>query len=462
MAVNLTTLFTRLGRFGRMAYVLNQDQAALPAVFASLFAQWNTTDSDQLTQVVLREDALTRAVATAFMPALQQAARDVLTAAVEADQPGQGRSVAAALSEVRRQMIAAGSTVKRCAVGATAAAMTTPAFLGSGAVVLSTVRGDGLPAEHVAPEGLRLTCTQDSYAGGAAAGREQFALAGETNAAGVWDWDYPQGSGAAAGLTAVSADADANASANLLTNGDFETWSQSPLQAENWTITTGAWATNAVQSATALRGSYSLRLPAGATLTSFYQQFGSSAATGAGAGTAAAMRPVQTYAANLWLRTASGTASGGVLTVELVNDAGTVVNDQAGNPNSFTVALAGLTTAWVNRSGTFRLPAVPPATVRLRVRVSTAVAGADVLLDDVCLAPLAPAYPGGFGLAVFAGATPFAAGDAWQITATNDRAGASHLATFQSLFLRLFGDPTFLLPSTAGTPTFADTLITNP
>lgn len=459
MSIDLTGtpggLFPRLGRLGRLAYLANQHQALLPAGFASLYAQFTVGQADPILSVLADDDRLTRGQ-SAVSASLGRVAGDIVRAAVRADAPAADRSLAAALAEVRRQMAAAGVTVKASTVGVTATPLASPAFVGSGQVVTSTKRGTGLVQELAVAETLRLGCVRDSYTGGAVAGREGFQLVGAENRAGVWDWDYPQGSGASAAPTSVSSDPGGG---SVLAGGGFETWSQTPLQAENWAITTGTWATNAVQSSTALRGSYSCRLAAGATLTALRQQFGSTAATGATAGTAAVLTPLTSYAVHLWLRTASGTASAGVLTVELVDGSGTVVNDEQGVANSFAVTLSTLTTAWAPKSGVFRLPAVPPATVALRLRLSTALAGADVLLDDVCCAPLAAAYPAGPGLAVFAGATPFKAGDTWAVAVTNDRGGASYLATFQSLFYRLFGDPLSLLPS-AGSPTLADTLIT--
>ncbi|VTS08133.1 hypothetical protein [Gemmata obscuriglobus] len=107
--------------------------------------------------------------------------------------------------------------------------------------------------------------------------------------------------------------------------------------------------------------------------------------------------------------------------------------------NSFTQSCSALTTIYAAVNGVFRTPGVLPATMKLRVRMSTALTGAAVRIDDVCLTPLTAAYQGGPGLAIFSGATPFLKTDAWTAAATNNRGGASYGATFQCLLDRFFG-----------------------
>lgn len=455
--IDAAELFTRLGRLAHLRYALHAGQAALPAAFDSLYAEFGSAHPDLDGGVAAQEEASIRGL-TGWWGTAQAAARELILRTVAADNPAAARTFAEALAELRRQLVAWPDTVKACAVTASAAALS--GSVGTGVVVLTTKDGYGVTREHLVAEVARLACTADSYTGGATAGREAFTFAGEPQTAGTFDYDWPTGSGASTGLNAVSADEDGSGTGNLLTNGDFETWSGSPLQAENWALAVGTWATHAAQSATALRGSYSLKLVAGATLTSVYQQFGSTDTTGTAAGTSPTPEASRSYAVNLWLRTATGTASAGVLTVELVDDAGTVTADGKGVANSFTIDLTALSTSWAASNGVFRLPAAPPATLRLRLRVSTALAGADVLVDDVCLTPVVAAYAGGPGVAVFAGATPFQVGDGWEVTAANDRGGAAYGATWQTEFLRLTGNPEYLLPS-AASPTLVDDLITN-
>jgi hypothetical protein len=250
---------------------------------------------------------------------------------------------------------------------------------------------------------------------------------------------------------------DASTSTNLLTNGDFESWdTSSPVELNNWDLTTGTWGTDIQRnSSSPFRGTYDLQFTAGTGVnTALVQEFGVST------GTNVDPRPLTSYAVNFWAKR-SGSVSGGVLTVELIDGSGTVINDQQGVANSFTQTLSALTTSYAAVNGVFRLPQVLPATIKLRLRISTALTGANVLIDDICFTPLVAAYTGGPGLAVFSGVTPFVAGDTWTAAITNNRGGASYLATFQALFDRMFAmrDKGILLPSNAS-PTIADTLIT--
>lgn len=459
MAVNLSQLFSRLGKLGQLLYTVHGPQANLSVMFADLYSTFGAAYPALDGSVAQQQDAAVRSL-TPWWGTAAAAFQQLLFQTVKADNPAAARTVPEALAELRRQMLAAGATVPQCTVTATPAALS--GSVGDGAVVLSTLRGDGLPQEHAAPEVARLVCTADSYTGGATQGREQFLFVGRSQDAGTYDSDWPTGSGAQAGLAAVSADDAGGTTTNLLTNGNLDTWTGTPLQLSNWAVDVGAWATDVVRSATAYRGAYSARFVAGSTLSVLYTQFGSSAADGATAGTPVTPDALRSYAVCFRARTVSGTASGGVFTVELTDDAGTVTADAQGTNNSFTLTASTLTTSWSVVKGVFRLPAAPPATLRLRIRVSTALAGADVLIDDVVFTPLVGAYAGGPGVAVVSGATPFVAGDGWAVTVGNDYAGndgAIYGDCWQHLFLRVFLDPAYLLPSSLS-PTIGDNLIT--
>lgn len=455
MALDFTDGFTKLGRFGRILYLMNTGQAAMPAGYTSLFTEF-AADLDTITGPVAQaEDGGIRGMSS-LASAIQTAAQQYLLEFVKADVPTAAASVVDALDEFHRQMIAQSKTVNACAVSITPTAFSS--VTGDGVLVTSTVTGPGLTREHMIAESARLTCVGDSYSGTATEGREPFRFVGEREEAGRFDYNWPVGSNASTNLNAISADVDADSGSNLLTNGDAEDWSTDATpELNNW-VTADTWGTHLQRSATGHRGSYGLEFIAAANNTAIYQQFEQTDGTG----TAADPVTLTSYAVNLFVRKVSGTITAGVLTVELVDDTGTVIDDEEGTANSFTIDLTAVTTTYVAYNGVFRLPAVKPSTVRLRLRMSTQLAGGNVLVDDACFARMTLAYPGGPVLAVFSGATPFLSGDGWDIVTTNDRGGASYGATWQTLFLRLFGQSSFLLPSDAGgTETQADTLITS-
>lgn len=449
MAIDYTTLFTQIGRIGRIAYVVAGGQAGVPAAYTSLFAQY--ADHEYTGILESQADSFTRrAGAGSVMGPLVTLARQTLLDAVATDAPSQGRTVELALAELVRQMTADGKSVADCTVSVTPAALT--GNTGDGALVTSTKRGDGLIQQNAVAEEARLVCTRDSYASGATAGLETFRFLGaDPGRAATWDYDWPGGSGADGSFTAISPGVDASGSNNRLTNSDFEDWTSSA--ADNWLLSSGAWGTDAVQSATAHGGTYSVNVPATKTPT-IYQAFDSST------GTTATLAPLTSYAVNLWLRRVSAALTTGTLVVELTDSGGTVVADEAGTNNTFSIDLTTLTTSWAAFNGVFRVPAVPPATLRLRLRVSVA-GDNDFLIDDVAMGGLFAPYRASPGYAVFAGATPWAIGDGWDATVANNRAGASYGATFQTLFDRLFGTAAAgVIVPYSGTETQADTLIT--
>lgn len=453
-AIDFDTLFDRLGRLGHVGYVLAGNQAAVDGLITDFIDDYEgTTDVDLVGNVI---SAIPQLPAPVVGPVQQiaQVGETTLVRMVQASVPSIN-DVASALTELVRQMNAEAESVAECAVTVAAVALTTNT--GNGVVVVSEKRGDGLVQENTVAEVLRLQCQADSYTGGQTEGQESFLLAGAVNGAELWDHDYPRGSQASAFTQSVPANTGASQSGNLLTNGDMEDWSADATpELSNWVLDLGTWGTDVARSSTAYTGTYSLRFLPGATNSEIYQEFGDGTA-----GTTPVPLPLVSYAVNFFARELAGTVSAGVLTVELVDDTGAVVNDEQGTPNAFTLTASSLSTAWVAVNGVFRIPNVPPDVMRLRFRISTDLATDSLLVDDVSMAPLVSSYPGGFGFRVFSGSTPFVLGDGWDVTATNDRAGESYLGTFQALFQRLFDTMTkgILLPS-SGTPTQADTKIT--
>jgi hypothetical protein len=151
----------------------------------------------------------------------------------------------------------------------------------------------------------------------------------------------------------------------------------------------------------------------------------------------------------------------GVITVSLndgLTGSATVLNDEAGTANSFTIDATGLTTAWSNHTGVFRTAKNLVSPVWLRIHQSTAVsAGTSVFLDQAILTPMTQLYTGGLYAALFTGDTDWDVDDLLTLPVTNDRAGAIHEWFNRTFSLRTNN---LLLPTdTGGTETQADTLI---
>jgi hypothetical protein len=404
------------------------------------------------------------------MFAWQQAAATILQGLVSAQDPQAGASLVGSLVYLQQAIIAQSASVQVCALTSTVTANSGNS--GAGSVWVGLTRGDGLSLQNTIAETGILVIASDSFTGGATLGQEPWQWQGAPNVSslgtgapvGAWDWDALQASGSALSGNCIAANQYAVQTGNLLTNGDFALWPVALADPTNWHLVTGAWGTDAQRSTTVLGGVFSVEFLPTATLTTLTQQFGTaSTTTGATAGTTATLAPYTGYAENLWLK-AAGVITGGVLSVSLVNSSGAVINDQQGNPNTTTIALTGASTNWVPHSLPFRLPINPPSVVRLQIEMSTALAGAGLILDWVAMCePPTAIYPAGPNLAVFSSpASPFVAvpnPDGWTVALTNDRGGSTFGATWQTLLNRLFGNPNFIA-ATSGSPTIADTLIT--
>jgi hypothetical protein len=469
MAINLTELFESIGRIGHTAYLINIAQAGQPPTFEELATEaW--MNELWIVNLIQTYDTLIRSESVP-MGQWQAAATNILLGMVALADPTFGGGVSNALGYIYNQMVAQGQTVKEAALGSSYTPFTTN--IGSGNVCVVLVRADGMSLQNTVPETGQLSITADSFTGGATVGQEPWQYVGVPNLSsqgtgvptGIWNWDWPTGSGVVVGGNCISALQNASASGNYLTNGAFSNWNATPAPS-NWNLLTGIWGVTAQQSSTSLvTGGFSVQFNVGAT-NELTQQFGSSATTGAAAGTTVLPTSYAGYAFNIFLRS-TGVMTGGVLTVSLVNAANNaVINDQAGNPQTFNINLSGLSSAeWTPFTIPFRLPTNPPENYQLALTTSTPPAGANLLLD--CAAFCAPInlYVGGPNLAVFSNpSAPFHAvplQDGWSVVLTNDRGGSQYLATMQALWNRLFQAPGLILPY-AASPTLPDTLITNP
>lgn len=470
MALNLTNLFTSLGCVGRNAVLIDTAQAAQPYPFDDLVDESWVNPS--WTAALASSYDTTLRSSSGEMAAWTQTATTILQQLVAEQAPVYGSTLSGSLQYLLEVMEAQSATVAECDIGSTVAA--DAENTGTGVVVVSTTRYDGLTFQNVIAEQSALLITRDSYTGGATAGQEPWTWNGAPNVSslqtgvsvGTWDFDWPQGSNGSASGSAISASQDATTNGNLLTNGDCEDWTTGTPSLNYWYLAVGTWGTSIQRSSTALGGSYSIQFNAGATLNALTQQFNSTSVTGATSGTDVEALAFTPYMVNFWTR-ASGVISGGVLTVSLVDSTGTVLQNHSGVNQSQTLALTGLSTSWTARSFSFQTPVQLPTDgiVRLKIAITTALAGANLLIDDICMVVPTSLYTGGPYVAVFSNpAVPFVAApnpDGFTLTFTNDRAGAAFGATFQTLFSRLFQTPELILPYSS-TPTLEDSLITDP
>lgn len=443
MAITLTGtggLFTRLGKLGKLLYQSHGQQSTINTTIEEVRAQ-NEGEPD-LVSSLMNNSTGVRSV-EALNSVVTAQAKATMLRMVYRDVPSQSRDLSTAIAELIRQMQASSDSVKACTVATTGTADS--GNYGNGPIVTSTKLANGKTAENIVAETVRLTASSAT----------QFSAQGPSVGTDRSWYEWPQGSSATASVPVI----DADGTNNLLANSNFESFTSNTPN--KWTGEVGVAGTHFLASSTAYGDSYSLQIAGdGSNLTSLYQKFNDSTN-----GTSSILSALTQYAFALKAKVSS-VPGAGVLTIELIGGESesslSVLTDAEGASCSTTKSLPDLTTSWSTISGVFRTPKVMPTYVRLRLRLSTALSNAvNLFLDHLAFGAMTPLYAGGPSAAVFAGATDWAAGDFFAVASTNNRGGASYLATFQALFDRLFDMRSLglVLPSDAS-PTLADTLIT--
>lgn len=364
---------------------------------------------------------------TTIQNALRTAAKNTVIKMVQKDNPQPEEDIDTAIVELAAQMTTAVASIDANEPTAAIAGTT----VGNGKLAASVIYGTGKTLENVLAEDIICKITSASANAGT------FTCEGELKVSDKLSHLWPKGSGASTAITSV----DASGSANKLTNGTFEAITANVP--DNWTLAVGVAGTDILQETTTIYdGAKAVKYVGGATLTQIYQ-----AITGLVSRTP--------YAVCFWGKVDVAPAAG-VLTIDL-HDGTNVINDDAGTANSFTVALTTIGTTFVAQTGVFRIKEPVPATVRLRVRVSTALsAGSNFFFDHMTLQTMTQLYSSGPYLAAFTGSTDWALDDKQTVTIANDQRG-----DFQTGFYRLFEQENFVMPSNAaGAETVPDTLVT--
>jgi hypothetical protein len=329
--------------------------------------------------------------------------------------PLTAKTIAAALTQLIVQMKADSKTVK--ANVATISPAAGGGNVGNGKLICSLVDGNGLQMEYVYAEILPLTFTNT-----ATAGAEQASIAGTVAAPGLLATNWPLGSGSTTRITSLDA---ANSGTNKISNGALETFTVANTP-DGFAIDVGAAGTDVFSEASIVyKGAKALKiLGDGATAVALSQSI-----------TPSTLKPLTPYAIHFWGRISTAPAAG-VLTVDLY-DGSSVINDEAGTANAFTVDLTTLGTSYVAKNGVFRLPDPLPAVIQLRLRTTTALStGKSVYLDQLTLQEMTRLYVGGPYVALASGKINWINEDLWNITVTNTYAGQ-----LQTAFWRLFNMP---------------------
>lgn len=377
-----------------------------------------------------------------------------------------------AVEEIYRQMVADAQTVRSHTIGSTVGSMT---GTGNGTMILSTVRGDGRTLEAVWPEDITIKCTNDSYSTTplAVRGKEWFYARGWPRYPGGVahpEWGTgasPNKYGSGCNTRILSCDPtqfDPSApGGNLMANGNLETWSNGGSAAPDRWAAFGSFVggTHFQRTANPYTGTYALQFTgnAGAVGGGVYQGFNDPNQNNI------QLKGLTQYGVCFAAKADVVPAAGAVI-FELTDSSGTIINDQQGVANSFTITCnTQLTTSYALFAIAWRTPASFTTTPRLRIRKSVEIsAGSNVWFDHIGMCAATRCYGGGPEVAIFSGSTAWVKDDRQLISPTNNYGTATHrLASFQTLLADILGtqdiDPPILFPVSA-TPSISNSLIT--
>jgi hypothetical protein len=461
-------LFTRVGRKGGLLRNLNGflDSVApastvdwgssgpliscLQTNFNNIAAQYASADQNLLDGLYTQLSSY-RGAAAGLRSYLQQFANNVLVQQVNEDTPLPSPTAFNALTVLIAQMIAGSASV-----AAPTVAITSVTAGGSnntnGVCVASVIQpNNGIAGHYTFAETINVTCTSSSQEG-SALGSELFSVQGAAAISDVLNENWPAGSGCSTSLQAIPS--GGSPSNQKLANSGLSSFTVANTP-DQWPLVSPSVAgTDVLSSTTSFLGSPILGLKflgqSGATLSQVAQAFGSSL------GTTQTLKPLTTYAFNIWLLKDSGAT--GVLECDLYSNTGSaIMQDAAGNNNAVSVNMTALSSSvWTSVSGFFRTPAALPASYSLRIHLTTTLNSAHGLyLGNIALAPAVQAYTGGPWLAMFPGNVLTIKNDTFAVLVANDYGSAWQQTADRFWSLRLQG---FQLP-TSGSPTIAESLI---
>jgi len=407
MAIAYTTLFARLGKGWYSVDLVNEFSGAaggiiatdLPTEWEDFVEQYDSANAtiralvaDGTQQLDLAQQSLAdykQWVATAIGQTILEMA--------DADNPLTERTLYAAVAELQRQMIVDSKTVN---ANATSATVTYGAGNeGDGVVVAFMLDDDGYQLQCVYDEDLTGKILDKSTPGS-----ERASVSGEVAASGLLSHRWPLGSGTlAVSLTSI----DASESVNLITNGDFETFTVTD-EPDDWTIATGAAGSEVFESADAHRGSMALKLIDVAGLTH----------------TITGLESRTPYALCVWLKH-DAPAAVGDLTIKLraIGGSDALDSEAAVEVAELAVSLAPIGTDYEARTLCFTLKESLPA-VGVELVLSANVEAANALyVDSLTLVAMDRVYRGGPALAMFSGATNWSLDDVFNVAIANDYGG---------------------------------------
>lgn len=228
-AVNGDGLFDLLGKVFHAQQVVNDARGSdIPTALTAILTQAENFP-DSLTFSAAMEPVpgikgTAESNLSSAMTQLQRVAAAVIVQVVNADNPQANTQLTTALAEMLAQMKDQNETVDACTVSVSIADVGSPA--GDGVFVLSKKRGDGLVAENIIAESLKIECTADGP-------NATLRVSSDASTTSKLDSAWPLASGTSSALVSIET------TRSLLLNSDFDADTVYANQPDDWVLTVG-------------------------------------------------------------------------------------------------------------------------------------------------------------------------------------------------------------------------------
>lgn len=430
-------IFTRLGKIiGEYNRVCTAFGSSLNTGVSGIAAQFLSANQIVTDGLYTQRDGY-RVPHGTYLSYLQTIAQNTVIEQVNSDVTLVSRTLANALTELRRQMLVSGDSLNRPTLGSTVTTGSSNA--GNTTLFASTTSNLGVPTDQQLPETVTVTCQNDVSNGGTQYG-EVLSFSGQP-VRGASDYQWPGGS-ACSGTFNVT---DGNTTTKL-TDGNFGSWtgtgSNTPV---NWTLGGSAVAgTHILRNSVPVRGTYACRFVSDGTVLVSIKQ-------------AVTLLPLKVYSLNGFGKISSTDATGAVR-FRLTDGSGTTLADDASTDNTLSKNVNGEIGATYSQVQTFwRTPRQLPSQVFFEIAFTTSPTAARTV--DFSLFSLVEAqqlYAGGPYVAAFSKDDATTVGDVFQIAVTNSLGTTAFIPSLDRLLsTRQLG---IALPS-AASETVSDSLI---
>lgn len=439
MPINITNLFTVLGKIAKTARIHSQYQANVGTNFSSVLSDLNSFGYSQAaTGFDIFRYAFLDSTGQNFELARNLFASTIRNAVFN-DNSVYSESMSLSCEEVIRQMKSGGHSVPSPTVGVSVTPWSNNS--GDGMLFADLTNPDGSQRSLVIPETNSVAIFEGTPASSnESSGRESFTymskMASNTGTSSVFAYQYPLGPGA---KTTIGSQTPLS---SILGNGTFNQFNADNTPT-GWSVVTGTPVTHyAAETATTYNGTRCIAFNPVATLVNFRKSI-----TG--------VRINTRYMVACKLRKEPGAT--GVVRFSLKRANGNYVVGADGNNCTTTVNLSAVSaTSFQWHTWWFSSPQIIPGQMFFHVEVDTAISGGKLFLDWLGLYDSVNAYRNGPNLRLVAGIDRFNTGDRFYIDVTNNFAGATYLSTWQWAWFR-FGGLGYLPESS--TPTISDSLL---